>query len=295
MNKILITGVAGFLGSNLAKKLLEDDNNLIFGLDNLAYSKMTNIYPLLKSDRFNFIEANLLSDNITHFCDCVYHMAGCGDDSAYFDNKYDFTIDTIKITNNILNYASSCGSKIIIPVSYVDYSPHNNQFFIKYDTSRLIQDLVQEYSINHHLDCKIAKITTGYGENMNNDDNRFISKTIISAFNNETIKIDYDRSDYFTFSADITNALIAIMNTYCDRNVIEISQPNLHLKSDIAKLIINFTKSKSQLKILNQEIYHPSYKPNIQTLNNEINFRCSVPILEGMNRTINYFKKIYFS
>ena len=56
MDKILITGVAGFIGSNLALKLLENENNIVYGVDNFSSSNMSNLYPLLKNDRFHFEE-----------------------------------------------------------------------------------------------------------------------------------------------------------------------------------------------------------------------------------------------
>ena len=54
MDKILITGVAGFIGSNLANKLLEDENNIVYGIDDFSSSTMSNLYPLLKNERFIF-------------------------------------------------------------------------------------------------------------------------------------------------------------------------------------------------------------------------------------------------
>ena len=70
MDRILITGVSGFIGSYLAKYLLRDENNLVFGIDDFSSSTMTNLYPLLKNRRFHFLEHNLYKPN-TH-CHSAY-------------------------------------------------------------------------------------------------------------------------------------------------------------------------------------------------------------------------------
>ena len=293
MNKILITGVAGFLGSNLAKELIKDEDNIVFGIDDLSCSSMSNLYPLLRNDRFNFFQLNLV-DKIPFNVDYLYHLAGNGDNSKYFENKFENTLLNIEVTKNILEYTKATGCKSIFTVGFVDYQQHNLEYFMKYDLMRMNQDLILEYANKNNLDCKIAKLTNPYGQNMKNSDNRFIPKVINKAYHNENIVIENDKSSFYTYSKDVVLALKTIMNSYCDSNVIDVSSSNLHLKSDIAKLIITFTKSKSKVIINNQEVYHPNYKPNLTILNNELNFRCTTPILEGISKTIDYFRLMYF-
>ena len=133
MDRILITGVSGFIGSYLAKYLLRDENNLVYGIDDFSSSTMTNLYPLLKNRRFHFLEHNLLSE-IPFSVDYIYHLAGNGDLANYSKNKYNFILNKIDVLKNIINYTILNGSRII---NTSEIAEINNSYIIVNGAKRI--------------------------------------------------------------------------------------------------------------------------------------------------------------
>ena len=294
MKKILITGVAGFLGVNLALKLLENEDNIVFGIDNFASSSISNMYRILKNDRFNFLQQNL-DEGININVDEIYHLAGFGDLIAFSEKKCEISLQYIKNINSILEYTKFSGAKLLCVSDYCDYTDTNNKNKLYLEMQKYINELILEYSLDYKIDAKIAQVDKIYGPNVLLSDNRFVPSTIIKAFNNETIVLDCDKSFYYTYSEDAVLGFIKIMENYLDNKVIDVSSPNLSYNSDIAKLIVNFTKSKSKIIIEDNVQKYPPYTPNVDILNSSLNFRCKTPILEGISKTIDYIKLMFFT
>ncbi len=294
MNKILICGVAGHLGVNLANCLLKNENNLVYGIDNFLCSSFSNISTLLKNERFFFLQQDLV-DEINVKIDEIYFLAGCGDFSLYFDDKYKFCTNKLKSIENILKFSKIFGARLLYVTNfYLDY-----EFDDKYNSfnslEKFIINLILDYSSINNTYAKIARVSDSYGPYFRFDDKRFIPAAIYSAFNNENIIIENDFCKYYTFSKDVSLGLINIMNNYLDKNIIDISSSNMHFDSDIAKLIISFTKSKSKVIKISNEIYYPKYTPDVNYLVSSLNFSCSTQILNGISKTVDFIKLSYFS
>ncbi len=294
MKRILISGVAGFLGVNLALKLLEDENNLVYGVDDFSCSSISNLYRILKNERFNFLQQNI-SDRITVNVDEIYHFAGCGDLCKYYDNKYLYCCDSIKNINSILDYAYFSGAKILFTSGFIDKNFKLNDLNLYYKFQKFINELILEYSNFKKIDIKIAQIDKIYGQNVVFFDKRFIPDTIIKSFNNENIILDYNYGHYYTFCEDTVCGFIKIMNNYLDEKIIDVAFPNISYDFDIAKLIVNFTKSKSKIIVKNNIQIDPIFTPNIDILNSKLDFRCKTPVLEGISKTIDFIKLMYFT
>lgn len=289
MDKIIITGVAGFLGSNLANHLLNDEKNFIYGLDNFSSSTMSNLYPLLKNDRFEFIEHNLVED-INLEADYVYHLAGNGDLSLYYDNKYDFILNKIEIIKNIVTFCQNKGARLLLTTQNLNYQEHNKKLFKYFDTLKLIENLILELVENNKLNAIIARIDYVYGENMLKNDNRFIAKHLIDILNNNDIELDFDESYYFTYVKDIILNFEKLMKTYSKDTIVDIYSDNLYLKSDIIKLMIAYSKSSSKLTLNSAVQFNPNYTKPKQS-----DYTCPTTVLDGILNMVNYFKLMYFS
>lgn len=294
MDKILVTGVAGFIGSNLAQRLLENENNIVYGVDNFSSSTMSNLYPLLKNERFHFEEWDLIKPY--DFCsDKIYHLAGCGDLKRYFENKYEYILEQIEITKNIISLARKNGAKLILTTQNKDYSSQNKEMFEYYDMLKLIEDLALNLIYEHKLNAIFACIDYVYGKNMQQNDKRIIPTAIINAFNNKDIIEEYDESFYFTHIQDVVLNLEKLMNHYSSRPIVDVFNSSLYLKSDIIKLIFNYIKSSSKLELKTLDSFNPNYSTKPTTLDNGVIIECKTPVLEGILATIQHFKLMYFS
>ncbi|MBQ4646907.1 MAG: NAD-dependent epimerase/dehydratase family protein [Candidatus Gastranaerophilales bacterium] len=289
MDKILITGCAGFIGSNLANYLIKNEKNFIYGVDNFSHSTMSNLYPLLKNENFEFVEHDLKSD--LNFCvDCVYHLAGNGDFSAYFNDKYQFILDKIEIFKNIVEYCIKCGAKLVFTSNFQEYSD-DNEFLEYYNCIKLIENLALELIKNNKLNCNIVRLASVYGENMLKDDNRFIPQIILKAFNNEVIDFEYDEANCFTYIQDVVQILEKAMIKFNEKPILNAYNPNTYLKSDVARLIVSYLKSDSKID-LKTTITKPCY---LNLSNFPIDFECKTNVLDGILNTTKHFKLMYFS
>lgn len=294
MKKILITKASGCIGVNLANLLLEDDKSVILGYDDKLSNNTSSIYSLLKNDRYNFTEYDLTQE-INEYSDEIYFLSPCIDSTLYLDDKYAYIVRQIRILNNILNYASSCGAKIIFVNNFCNYNSVNTEFYPLYSAILAMQNMVKVFSAKNKLNYKITQISSCYGTHSYPNLDNFVGEYIFKSFHNEKIDIGKDELIYITFSQDITRALKKIMESYTDTNFFDISNPNPCLKSDIARLVSNFTKSRSEIVYSESKAEEPAFKPDISKLNNELDFRCSTSILDGVSKTIDYYKTMYFS
>lgn len=294
MDKILVTGVAGFIGSNLAIRLLENENNIVYGIDNFSSSTMSNLYPLLKNDRFHFEEWDL-KKTYDFCCDKIYHLAGCGDLKRYYKDKYSFILEQIEISKNIISLSQKNGAKLVLTTQNRDYSPQNKELFEYFDSTKLIEDLVISLINSNKLSAVFARLDYVYGKYMNQEDKRIIPQAILNAFKNENIVQLYNESAYYTYVRDVVVNLEKLMNYYSSKPIVDVFNTSLYLKSDVIKLIINYIKSSSKLEIKTPEPFHPNYTAKPTTLDNGVIIECKTPVLEGILTTIQHFKLMYFS
>lgn len=294
MARILITGVAGFIGSNLAKNLVQNEKDTIIGLDNFLNCGMSNLFPLFKMPNFIFEEHDLINPiNLT--VEYIYHFCGNEDKSSYFENKYDFMIKQIEITKNIIKLAQLNGAMLILPTQYYTYTNYNSKLHKYFDLIKIIESLVCELINENKLNARFARLDCVYGKNFLKNDKRFIPNAINCAINNKNITLEYDESYYFTYIDDVILNLKKIMNNYSQEIFIDIFSQNLYLKSDIAKLIINYLKSNSKLIINSQNQYHPAYTPKNNILDNGLELNCKTPVIEGILNTVKNFKLLYYN
>lgn len=305
--RILVTGGAGFIGSHLCEKLLEQGNDVIC-MDNLFTGQKDNIRHLMKNPYFEFIRKDILEDIYVE-CDQIYNLA-CPASPVYY--QYD-PIKTGK-TNVIgalhaLGLAKRCHARILQASTSEVYGdpqihpqPENYRGYVNpigirscYDEGkRMAETLFFDYHRQHGLDIKVIRIFNTYGARMRLDDGRVISNFIVQALKEEDITIYGDgiQTRSFCYVDDLIDGMIKMMNSESGfTGPINIGNPGEFTMLQLANLIIELTGSKSKIvhKPLPQD--DPMQrKPDIELAKQKLGWEPTIPLEEGLRKTINYFK-----
>lgn len=310
MKNILVTGGAGFLGSNLCKMLLTDPNNMVYCVDNLYTGRLSNIEMLLKNSRFIFSEHSVTDPvDININFDEIYNAACPASPPAYQYDPIGTTKTCVLGTINMLNLAVKCGAKMLqfsTSEVYGDpevhpqvecYRGNVNPIGIRscYDEGkRCAESLCFDYMRVYDIDVKVVRIFNTYGPNMDPKDGRVVSNFIMQALNNESLTVygDGSQTRSICYVDDLITGIINMMDSK-EHGPINLGNPNEMTVLQLANLIINLTNSES--KIIYKEL--PSddpirRKPCINKAMSALSWKPKVSAEDGLIRTIEYFKSI---
>lgn len=307
MKKILITGGAGFLGSHLTKRLL-DEGNQVYCLDNFCTGRRANIADLL--DRPNF---TLLRQDVTEPFDFdvdeIYNLACPASPPQY---QFD-PVKTIRTSMlgaiNVLDLARRTGAKVLQASTseiYGDPEIHPqpesywgrvNPIGIRscYDEGkRAAETLFFDYWRQYHTRIKVIRIFNTYGPNMDPADGRVVSNFINQALRNEPITIygNGEQTRSFCYISDLIDAIIKTMATDDSfTGPVNLGNPVEFTMLELAEKVIELTNSISQL------VYQPlpgddpkQRQPDISLAKKELNWAPTIQLANGLVETINYFK-----
>ena len=304
-NRNLITGGAGFLGSHLAKLLLDKGEEVI-SLDNFFTGSKNNIQDLFKYKNFEFIRHDV-TEPIKLEVDKIWHLACPASPIHYQFNP----IKTIKTsfmgTHNMLGLAKRVGAKILLASTsevYGDPKEHPqkesyrgsvNTIGIRscYDEGkRIAETLCSDYSRMHGVKVKIMRIFNTYGPNMRFDDGRVISNFIIQALKDEKITIygDGSQTRSFCYVDDLIKGMTLLMDSDYSYPV-NIGNPNEFSIKELANLVKKLINPnvEFQYKLLPQD--DPKQrKPSIQLAKELLNWEPKIELEEGLIRTTEWFK-----
>jgi len=308
---ILITGGAGFIGSNLSEKLLNDGNQIIC-IDNLITGNYDNIKHLLENTNFKFLNIDIqeknLVENINEKIDEIYHLASIASPDKYKLYPFDTIFTNIIGTKNILDLCIIHKCKFLFTSTSEVYGdplihPQVEEYYGNvntigerscYDESkRLAETIIYEYKKKYNLDLKIVRLFNTYGPKMNIDDGRVITNFIKSIIKNETIKIygDGTQTRSFCYIDDTLNGLIKMMNSN-EFGPINIGNPNYELT--INNLVLIFEKvinNKIKVEYLLKTENDPKIrKPDISKAINKLKWIPIIDLETGISNTFLYFK-----
>ena len=307
MKRILVTGGAGFVGSNLCEKLLNDGNYVIC-LDNFFTGSKANVEKFANNPNFELVNHDV-TDEYLNDVDQIYNLA-CPASPPHY--QYD-PIKTMKTSVlgiiNMLELAKKCNATILQASTSEVYGNPNvhpqlesywgnvNPIGIRscYDEGkRCAETLMMDYHRQFGIDTKIVRIFNTYGPNMAQNDGRVVSNFILQALKNEDITIygDGSQTRSFCYVDDLVEGLIKMMNSKLTGPV-NLGNPSERTVLDFAKLVIKMTNSNS--KIVNKPL--PSddpikRRPDISLAKRELDWQPTVDIADGLNKTIEYFKKL---
>ena len=302
MKKILITGGAGFLGSNLCKKLIKDNNNQIFCLDNLFTGIRKNISCLEKYENFNFIFHDV-NKYIYLEIDEIYHLACPASPIHYQKNPIQTTKTAFVGTLNMLELARNTKAKILIASTSEVYGdpkehPQTENYYGNvnimgprscYDEGkRCAESLAYDFQRQYNVNIKVVRIFNTYGPKMTLNDGRVITNFIVQALKNENITIygNGNQTRSFCYVDDLIDGFLVFMASDF-HGPINLGNPVEYTILELAQKIIDITQSKSQLIFINLPKDDPKKRrPDINKAKNLLNWSPKISIIDGLKKTI---------
>lgn len=315
MQTVLVAGGAGFIGSHLCQKLLNDRYSVVC-VDNFITGEKRNISELLKNDNFELIEKDII--NISHSdlpkADFIFNLASPASPNAKSPRSYmAFPIETLLVnsegTHNLLEAARAGNSRFLYVSTSEVYgdptvSPQREDYFgnvnpngvrAVYDESKRFGEAITcAYNRKYELDTRIVRIFNTYGPKMRADDGRVVSNFINQAINNKPLTIygDGSQTRSFCFITDMIDGLMSAMfNDGLKGEVVNIGNPDERKIAEIAELIIRLTSSTSLVSHEPLPEDDPAKrKPDIEKAKRLLGWEPKIPLEEGLKITIEYFK-----
>ena len=307
---ILITGGAGFIGSHLCKRLLNDGNKIIC-LDNLFTGSENNISNLIDNSDFEFVNHDITKPYYREGIDEIYNLA-CPASPIHYQINPIKTIKTCTIgVINMLGLAKKNNAKILqASTSEVYGDPEIHPQTEKYNGNvntlghrscydegkRCAETLFMDYKREHNLNIKIVRIFNTYGPNMAINDGRVVSNFINQALNQKEITINGNgnQTRSFQYIDDLIDGMIKMMETENSFiGPVNLGNPNEISMNELASIVIRLTKSNSKIIFNDLPQDDPKRRnPDISLANSKLNWNPKCDLDEGLLNTIKYFKNI---
>ena len=309
MKRILITGGAGFIGSHLCERLLNEGNDIIC-LDNYFTGTKENIVQLIGNPHFELVRHDVISPYFAEI-DEIYNLA-CPASPIHYQYNGIKTIKTsVMGAINMLGLAKRINARILqastsevygdpsVHPQTEDYWGNVNPIGVRscYDEGkRCAESLFMNYHNQNNVKIKIIRIFNTYGSRMNPNDGRVVSNFIVQALQHKDLTIygDGNQTRSFQYVDDLIEGMIRCMGTR-DSFIgpVNIGNPVEFTIMELANLIIRMTKSKSKLVTLPLPMDDPiQRKPDISLAKSELGWEPKIPLEEGLGKTIDYFRKL---
>lgn len=305
MKKILVTGGAGFIGTNLCKLLVQDKNNYVICLDNFYSSSPSNLYELNTLDNFEFVRHDVTFPYHTEV-DEIYHLACPASPVFYQKDPVQTTKTAVLGSINMLELATRSKAKILLTSTseiYGDplvhpqpetYWGNVNSTGIRscYDEGkRCAETLFYDFHRQYNLDIRVVRIFNTYGPFMAENDGRVVSNFITQAINDVDITIYGDGSQTRSFQHidDLICGLILTMeSTYTQP--INLGNPVEFTITELAEKVITLTSSNSTIVYKDLPLDDPKQrKPDITRATDVLNWQPTIDLTSGLLSTIAYF------
>lgn len=307
--RILLTGAAGFLGSHISKKLV-DNNHVVIGLDDLSTGTIKNIEPLLKNSNFSFVEHDVRNPYRLEV-DAILNFA-CPASPINYQKDPVRTIETNFLgILNLLHLAKETGARIIQASTSEVYgdpsqSPQTESYWGNvnpigirscYDEGkRAAETLCFDYRRQFNLDSRVIRIFNTYGPNMMVGDGRVVSNFIVQSLRNEPINVygDGKQTRSFCYVSDLVEGIYKFLELNKNPETpVNLGNSNEFTMLDLAKVVIQITNSKSTIIFNPLPLDDPKQRrPDISLAKKILDWEPSIQLEEGIVKTVEYFKQI---
>jgi UDP-glucuronate decarboxylase len=311
MKTILVSGGAGFLGSHLCERLLDQGHDVIC-VDNFFSGRKENIRHLIGQPRFELIRHDIVHPLFVE-CQQVYNLACPASPVAYQYNP----IKTIKTSTvgmvNMLGLAKRCKARLLhtstsevygdpeVHPQTEDYWGHVNPIGPRscYDEGkRVAESLCMNYHQAHGLEVRIVRIFNTYGPRMDPNDGRVVSNFIMQALRGEALTIygQGQQTRSFCYVDDLIEGLMRMMNQDEDVGPVNIGNPVENTMIELAEAVLAATGSKSTLSYVDLPKDDPRQRcPDITKAKRLLKWEPKVDLKTGLGKTVEYYRRTQFA
>jgi len=306
MKRILITGGAGFIGSHLCERLLNEGNEVIC-LDNYFTGSKQNVKHLLDNHNFELVRHDITSPYFVEV-DEIYNLACPASPVHYQYNPIKTVKTSVMGAINVLGLAKRIKAKVLQASTsevYGDPMVHPqpeaywgnvNPIGIRscYDEGkRCAETLFMDYHRQNNVKIKIVRIFNTYGPRMHPNDGRVVSNFIVQALQGKDLTIygDGTQTRSFQYVDDLVEAMIRMMNTGDDFiGPVNTGNPSEFTMLELAEKVIDLTGTKSKITFEPLPFDDPKQRqPDITLAKEKLGWEPKIPLEEGLKKTIAYF------
>ena len=307
--RALVTGGAGFIGSHLCERLLNDGYEVLC-VDNYYSSSKDNIAHLLDNPRFEVMRHDVTFPLYVEV-DEIYHLACPASPIHYQRDPVQTTKTAVHGSINMLGLAKRTGAKILLTSTSEVYGdplvhPQTEDYWGNvnpigpracYDEGkRAAETLFFDYHRQHDLRIKVVRLFNTYGPRMHPHDGRVVSNFVVSALGGQSLTIygEGQQTRSFCYIDDLVEGLIAMMQSPDEvTGPINLGNPGEFTIAQLADLVIEQTGSASDRVYLALPEDDPVRRqPDITRANQTLGWNPTIPLAEGLARTIDYFRTV---
>ena len=307
--RVLVTGGAGFIGSHLCERLLNDGYDVLC-LDNYYSSTKDNIAHLLPHPRFEVIRHDVTFPLYVEV-DEIYHLACPASPVHYQRDPVQTTKTAVHGSINMLGLAKRTGAKILLTSTSEVYGdpavhPQNEDYWGNvnpigpracYDEGkRCSETLFFDYHRQHQLKIKVVRLFNTYGPRMHPHDGRVVSNFIVHALGDKPLTVygDGDQTRSFCYVDDLIDGLIAMMASPDDvTGPINLGNPGEFTIAELADKVIDMTGTTAGIEYRPLPQDDPIRRqPNIDRAKKELGWEPTIELDDGLRRTVEYFRSL---
>jgi UDP-glucuronate decarboxylase len=304
--RILVTGGAGFIGSHLCERLLNEGNEVIC-LDNFFTGRRENILPLLDNPRFELLRHDVIEPILLEV-DQIYNLACPASPIHYQYNPVKTVKTSVMGMINMLGLAKRVRARILqastsevygdplVHPQPEEYWGNVNPIGLRscYDEGkRIAETLMMDYHRQNKVDTRIARIFNTYGPRMLENDGRVVSNFVVQALRGESLTLygAGDQTRSFCYVDDLVEALTRLMNSTDLHEPVNLGNPGEFTIRQLAEEVVRICESKSDVVFMPLPQDDPKQrKPNIARAQELLGWNPTIPLREGLEKTVAYFR-----
>jgi UDP-glucuronate decarboxylase len=305
--RILVTGGAGFLGSHLCDRLINEGHEILC-LDNFFTGRRQNIAHLFQNPKFELIRHDVI-DPFKVEVDQIYNLACPASPPHYQYNPIKTTKTSVMGAINCLGLAKRVRARVFLASTSEVYGdpnvhPQAESYWGNvnpigrrscYDEGkRCAETLFFDYHRENGVDIRVVRIFNTYGPRMLADDGRVVSNFIVQALKGENLTVygDGSQTRSFCYVDDLIDGFVRLMNQEKTVGPVNIGNPGEFTMLELAELVLKKVGGKSKLTNLPLPADDPKQRrPDISLAKEALGWEPRVPLEEGLDRTIAYFRQ----